>query len=39
MQSLPQTGSSEKVLYSILGLGLLAAGLGLSISAGKSKEE
>ena len=38
-QSLPKTGSSEKAVYSVVGLGLLLAGLGLGISVRKSKEQ
>ena len=37
-QTLPKTGSSEKAVYSVVGLGLLLAGLGLGISVRKSKE-
>ena len=38
-QSLPKTGSSEKAVYSVVGLGLLLTGLGLGISVRKSEEQ
>lgn len=38
-QTLPKTGSSEKAVYSVVGLGLLLTGLGLGISVRKSEEQ